>query len=158
MASKAQRMQHLTIALCDAMVDMVWEQRYSKQDQNKTFKEMMHGIKDVCFEIRIFIRTEPNGSLSANDIKRVGRAIQKMKSEFLPDTKEFTTMMALAIMVDMIIYQLKVVSNHKTEIFTKLLKKVNYMVRYFDRNQLWEDDNDHCLKAAENLREYMEEA
>lgn len=154
MASKVQRMQHLTIALCEGFVDMLWNQTYSRQKNNKTFSKMRNEIKDKCNLIRIFIKKE-GGEINAKDVAKIKEAIDTVKEKYLIDGKGFTAMIAVSMMVDMVIYQLRFVKEQKEKLFQDLLYKINYLVRYFDKDRTWEDTNERCLKATEELRQIM---
>lgn len=154
MASKVQKMQHLTIALCEGFVDMLWEQTYSKKAQNKTFSKMRKDVKEQCEEIRTLIKQE-GGFINIKDVAQIKKAIDYVKENYLLNGHCFTPMIAISIMVDMIVYQLTFVRGKKEKLFEKLLFKVNYLVRYFDKDRRWTDDSERCLNATEKLRQLM---
>lgn len=154
MASKTQKAQHLTLALSDGLMDMLWNQTYKNRSNNKTFSAIRIDIKDKCNEIREYIKSQ-NGVITQKDVDEMQKIIDIFKKEYLIDAKNFTPMMAVAIMVDMVIYQIKYTKGKKNELFMQLLIKINYLVRYFDKKRKWEDKEDNCLKAAERLRQLI---
>ena len=153
MASKVQRMQHLTIALCEGFVDMIWEHTYSKRENNKTFSKMRQDVKEQCENIRTTLKNE-GGLITLKDVTQIRKVIDIAKVDFLKND-QFTSMMAIAIMVDMIVYQLTFVKEKKQKLFEQLLFKTNYLVRYFDQKRDWIDPEERCLKATETIRQLM---
>jgi hypothetical protein len=157
MASKAQRIQYLTIGLCEGFVDMLWLQEYKFKKKNKTFITMSDNVKNTCKEINTFLKkNESGGGLAPKDLSKIGKAVDEMKANYLIEGKCFTKMMGLAIAVDMVVYQIHLTNGTKQKLFEKLLAKMNYLVKYFDKSRKWEDKDDLCLRAAENLRGSME--
>lgn len=154
MASKVQKIQHLTIALSEGLIDMLWNQKYKSQKNNKTFASIRIDIKNKCEEIREYIKSQ-NGIVTQKDVDEMQKVIDIFKKEYLIDSKNFTPMMGVAIMVDMVIYQLKFTKGKKNELFEQLLIKINYLVRYYDKKRKWEDKENKCLMAAERLRQLI---
>jgi hypothetical protein len=156
MASKAQKIQYLTVGLCEGFVDMLWLQEYKFKKKNKTFITMSDNVKNTCKEINTFLKkNESGGGLTSKDLSKIGEVVDEMKANYLIEGKCFTKMMGLAIAVDMVIYQIQLTNGKKQNLFKKLLMKMNYLVKYFDKNEKWKDKDDLCLRAAENLRKSM---
>jgi hypothetical protein len=160
MASKVQRMQRLTVALSEGFLNMIWEQSYEGKKNNKTVKKMTDDVMKCCREIKDYLDNE-GGWISVGEAEKIKKNVNYIRDNHFPDygendhRKSFTRMIAISIMIDMIIYQLKFSKGKKRELFDNLYFKVNYFVRYFDKNRKWEDKEDGCLKAAEKLRELM---
>jgi hypothetical protein len=156
MPSKSALRQHVTIALVEGLLDMLWEQDYRHRKRNATFQNDMRMIKERCAIIRAFL-TKEGGHLTTKDIKKVQVAIDYMKNTFLISGKHFTPMMGIAIFVDMVVYQISITKGEKQRLFNKLLYKINGLVRRIDQQGKWEDKDDLCLKAAEALRRKINE-
>lgn len=157
MASKVQKAQRLTVALTEGFLNMIWEQTYSVKSNNKTIFKMTEDVRNCCRDIKDFLDNE-GGWITVKEAEQIRKAVDYIKVNHFKEEngkRIFTNMMAVAIMTDMVVYQLKYSKGKKRELFNKLLFKINYFVRYFDKNRTWQDDNDSCLKATEKLRELM---
>jgi hypothetical protein len=153
-ASKVQKAQHLTIALCQGLTDMLWEQRYMHQEKNKNFSHARERVNSAVIDIRKLLIKE-NGQIHNGDIKKIKEIINIIKTEYLIDGIGFTPMMGVSIMVDMVVYQISVTNGEKNKLFNTLLTRINYLTRYFDPKGMWEDPDETCLKATEHMRKLM---
>ena len=149
MASQSVKLQYVTIGFAEGYTDIMWDQRYREQPNNKTFKSMRQRLSSQCDRIREVLSKE--GKLSPKDLKRIGGAIDDLKIDFMDDGK-FEPMMAVAFVIDMIVYQLAKMRNlKKKELYETLLVRIREFERYFDRNREYDDPTG--MIAAERFRE-----
>lgn len=136
---------------------MIWEQTYSGKKNNKTVFKMTEDVRICCRDIKDFLDNE-GGWITVKEAEKIKKAVDHIKNNYFQkegNKRIFTNMMAISIMMDMVVYQLKYSKGQKRNLFDKLYFKINYFVRYFDKKRLWKDENDSCLKASEKLRELM---
>ena len=154
MPSKAVKVQHLTIALCEGLVNMLWEQRFEKQKKNKTFAHARERVTSKVTEIRKFI-TDEQGPIYNGDVKQIKEVIDIIKKKYLLDGISFTPMMGIAIMTDMVLHQITVTKGAKNKLFNELLTRINYLTRYYDPHHRYKGDDSNALKATEEMRKLM---
>lgn len=154
MPSKGAKVQHLTIALCQGLVDMLWDHRYKKQKRNKTFAHVRERINSKVEEIRTFLIKE-QGPVTSNDVKEITGVIKVIKEKYLLEGNRFTPMMGIAVMTDMVLYQITITKGEKNKLFDELLTRINYISRYYDPKNDYEGDDGKALEATEEMRKLM---
>ena len=154
MPSKGVKVQHLTIALCEGLVNMLWEQRYKDQEKNKTFSHARERVISKVKEIREYIVKE-QGRINTNDVEQIKKVIDEIKDNYLLDGYGFTPIMGVAIMTDMVLYQITITKGEKNKLFNELLTRINYLTRYYDPKNEYSGDDSKILEATEKMRELM---
>lgn len=154
MPSKAVKIQHLTIALCEGFVDMMWQQHYEHKEKNKTFAHARERINSKVKEIRKYIVNE-QGQIYGGDVKQIKEVIDTIKTKYLMDGICFTPMMGIAIMTDMVVYQTITTKGEKNKLFNQLLTRINYLTRHYDPRYKYNGDDTNALDATEEMRKLM---
>lgn len=153
MASKSLKLQHVTIGFAEGFTQMLWEQRFRDQKNNKTFKAIHLRMMFKTNEIREYLKRE-EGELKDKDIRQIKAAVEKMRVKFLDNGLYFIPMMAVSFVIDMVVYQLKFITNgEKRRMFENLLTRIREYERYFDRDKRYEGEEG--LLAAEEVRRRM---
>ena len=153
MASLAIRKQVMAVAMCEGFVDMMWSQRYSRQENNRTFA----GIRE---------RVQRDAAAAYDAIGKCGQRLSFEEWEDLKQNKVqkfkavafregFAAMDAVTFMVDLIIEQLAFCRQGtlKHAAFDRLLSRVRELERYFDRKRAYDDPSG--MFAGDALREVM---
>lgn len=136
MAGKILRRQYAVIGLAHGFVDMVWEQKYAAQPNNKTFSGARDRLTKHCDRMHTFLRNE--GTLTVRDIKAIRDQINSLKDGHMPNG-EFSPMLFISFIIDLIIEQIAFTKGEKKELFNSLLSRVRELERYFDRHKNYDD-------------------
>jgi hypothetical protein len=137
MASLAIRKQVMAVAMCEGFVEMMWAQRYSLQENNKTFA----GIRD---------RLQRDAAAAYAAIGNCGQRLSFEEWEDLKQNKVekfkahafhegFAAMDAVGFMVGLVTEQLSFCRQGtlKHAAFDRLLSRIRELERYFDRKRIY---------------------
>lgn len=147
MAGKILRKQYATIGLAHGMTDMLWDQRYRDQTNNKTFASARDRLISHCDRMHLFLRGE--GALNLRDVRAIQEQINSLKNGHMPDGA-FTPMLFISFVIDLIIEQIAFTKGKKKELFNGLLSRIRELERYFDRHKNYDDPAG--LEMAEAFR------
>jgi hypothetical protein len=147
MAGKNLRRQYAIIGLCQGFVEMIWQQRYANQENNKTFAGARDRLIKQCDQISYILHAE--GPLLSKDLLKIKARIDSLKDEHMVDG-EFRPMLAISFCIDLIIEQLKYTRGAKNKEFQGLLARIREFERYFDRHKTY--DSPEGMEMADAFR------
>ena len=147
MAGRILKKQYAVLGFTQGLVDMMWEQRYAHQPNNKTFAAARQRLIEHGDRMNSLFRKE--GSLKQRDIDEIKGQIDALKIDHIP-AGEFTPMLAVSFCIDLIVEQIALTRGTKKKAFEGLLTRIREFERYFDRNKTY--DSPEGLEMAEAYR------
>ena len=152
MASLATLKQVMAVAMCEGLVEMMWDQRYRDQYNNKVFSGMRDRLmRDAQAAYKVIYAC--GQKLSFDEWSNLKESGDKFKNSAFPHG--FMPMDAVGMMVDLITEQLSYcrLGTPKNAAFDRLLTRVREFERYFDRKKTYDDPVG--MVAGDALRQVM---